>query len=227
MGAAVVAVNAKEAVRRKYFERTGCLLTVDGSGDTLIRPDGLRSYAFDRAAAAASGGEAPAAPAAALPSGNQEIQAAVDELAMIDDDSECDDGDSDDEDDPVAIKSPLPKGYDADSAPTSISKCLEGRMISFLWNGAGWCSGKIKQVYPEGAKIDGKKTSWNALVEYKQDMSHHHTLSLTKVKTAGTMWGSKVGSWILLKKKETETVERGEETGRKGRVPKKRRMEEQ
>ena len=30
--------------RREIFERTGCLLTADGSGDNLVRPEGLPDY---------------------------------------------------------------------------------------------------------------------------------------------------------------------------------------
>ena len=31
---------------RKAFERTGCLMTVDGSGDDLICPQGYENYEF-------------------------------------------------------------------------------------------------------------------------------------------------------------------------------------
>jgi len=30
----------------KLFEKTGCLITVDGSGDSKIQPQGLIDYAF-------------------------------------------------------------------------------------------------------------------------------------------------------------------------------------
>ena len=33
-----------ERFRRESFERTGCLLTADGSGDGLVRPEGLPGY---------------------------------------------------------------------------------------------------------------------------------------------------------------------------------------
>ena len=31
---------------RKAFERTGCLMAGDGSGDDLIRPQGIENYEF-------------------------------------------------------------------------------------------------------------------------------------------------------------------------------------
>ena len=40
------------------FQRGGCLLTLDGSGDDVIKPDGIERYAFARPAVAAGSGSA-------------------------------------------------------------------------------------------------------------------------------------------------------------------------
>ena len=31
---------------KRWFEKTGCLLTIDGSGDEFITPQGLKDYHF-------------------------------------------------------------------------------------------------------------------------------------------------------------------------------------
>ena len=33
-----------------YFQKTGCLMTIDGSEDNLITPEGTTGYTFDRSA---------------------------------------------------------------------------------------------------------------------------------------------------------------------------------
>eukprot|EP00732_Lithocolla_globosa_P004452 Lithocolla_globosa_v1_NODE_4115_length_1507_cov_6.719008.p1 type:complete len:100 gc:universal NODE_4115_length_1507_cov_6.719008:1109-1408(+) len=43
-------VHAKKYARWRYFEKTCCLVTVDGSRDHLIQPEGLKGYTFPRVA---------------------------------------------------------------------------------------------------------------------------------------------------------------------------------
>ena len=41
-------VNRKVSMRRAYFEKTGCLLTIDGKFDELVRPQGMPGYTILR-----------------------------------------------------------------------------------------------------------------------------------------------------------------------------------
>ena len=45
-GAAWREMTKDQAFIRKLFQKTGCLLTIDGTGDDMIRPQGLDDYKF-------------------------------------------------------------------------------------------------------------------------------------------------------------------------------------
>ena len=45
-GAAWRELTKDQALIKKLFQKTGCLLTIDGTGDDMIRPQGLDDYKF-------------------------------------------------------------------------------------------------------------------------------------------------------------------------------------
>ena len=44
VGAAVEIVDQRDTTLTRYFEKTGCMMTADGSGDHLIGADGAESH---------------------------------------------------------------------------------------------------------------------------------------------------------------------------------------
>ncbi|KAK3240823.1 hypothetical protein CYMTET_49366 [Cymbomonas tetramitiformis] len=138
----------------RYFEKTGCLLDVNGEGDDKITPEGLSSFAFDRPIISAVLSTTPVQENLQSTS-HAELEESVlrEELAEEEELSDEDEGTAE------AEKWCIPTGYLAElTAPPAnqLNHSLVGWHLMFKWNGVGWCHGWVNKFYPKHRRGGGK-----------------------------------------------------------------------
>ncbi|KAK3274165.1 hypothetical protein CYMTET_17640 [Cymbomonas tetramitiformis] len=131
----------------RYFEKTGCLLDVNGEGDDKITPEGLSSFTFDRPIISAVLSTTPVQENLQSTS-HAELEESVlrEELAEEEELSDEDEGTDE------AEKWFIPTGYLAElTAPPAnqLNHSLVGWHLMFKWNGVGWCHGWVNKFYPK------------------------------------------------------------------------------
>ena len=193
---------------RKYFEHAGGLLTADGSGDDLIKLEGVpKGETFlwddDELDAAAPGEDAvEEEPPDAVPLREDTTARDGD-----DDDAIVDDEDDADEDDAPPTPKEAPNGFRLVASPPSddmlaFSKEASGadelvdRSILYNWPVVGWCVGTIKARNTDARfskLIEGKREKVNFIIYYEMDDEEVKT-----VLRAADYGGDEDGAWVLL-----------------------------
>lgn len=190
---AVKVVNAKLDTLWRYFEKTGCLMRIDGTGDELITPQGLTGYVFPR------------------PAGDGNHQ------GMDLDLDEADEGDSTDEDDKLheddldapdddvelqELEDEIPEGYEVvDECPPlgrpADRKKLLKRKLMFRWHSPGWGCMSVRKVYAgKSMRLLKPNSRRFELLENRTERSDHMLLE-SKYSTDPAADG---GAWCLLRK---------------------------
>ncbi len=211
---------------RQYFEKTGSLLTADGSLDELVRPEGVEGkYLFegpdfveeslrldkeiaDGLAATKDKQEKKESKAKKKAAGGKEAKESKEDKETAADssneepDSNADpDSDvffsdnGDEEDNGVELDSladVMPPGFAADASAPSLDKNLVGRMVAFLWQGAGWEQGVVCKFYKKLYQ-----NTFNYEIEYTSGDRHD---TLLRVETYGCSADAKPGSWVTFSK---------------------------
>jgi hypothetical protein len=200
---------------RKYFEHAGALLTADGSGDDLIKLEGVprgESFTWDDDVL----DEPIAAPELELePEPDDICPARIDTVSH--EASEGDDNDAiiDDEDDPDDDDAPpapkeAPAGFCfATDVPTDAQLAfskepspadeLVGSSILYNWPVVGWCVGTITKRNFDARvskKIDGQMEKVNFFIYYEIDGDEVKT-----VLRSSDYGGEGDGAWVLLEAK--------------------------
>jgi len=205
-------VNAERVTLRKYFEKTGCLLTANGTGDHLIHfPNGIQVGNLAKVTSEPSGAELnePEAVARgehkreAVPDeGKEEKVTDVDqdddeEGAQVDDD-ELDLADEDDEDaqlKEVALHDVIPDGWEMVlSPPDVLDTRLVGQKLAMRWTVTGWTTATVRRFYrrPKGPKEFNYELKWtlvNELRDQRLQLPDYTVLN-----------GAPAGGWCLLQK---------------------------
>jgi hypothetical protein len=166
--------------KRKYFEHAGGLLTADGTGDDLIKLEGVpqgKKFAWDddddvdRTAAAPATTAAPAA--TALEPEPDDVCPAREDLTARDTEGGNNVIDSsDDEDDADAPPAPraAPDGFrfvdepphaDALTPKHPAQLTLVGRSLLYCWESVGWCVGVITE-----ANLDKRRKVESEMVNF-------------------------------------------------------------
>jgi hypothetical protein len=172
-GAAWERVTSKPSIQR-YHEKTGGAMTIDGSEDHLIQPQGTENYSFSEADLIDSKADdsAPneakdqaqdekqadnaAPPAEAAEADGKDEKQADPEPEPADDDEEQQlafyDTDNEDdvaeaENDSVSIATALPDGFSVDTKKPVLDGSLVGSQLLFRWDGFGWERFSVCQHY--------------------------------------------------------------------------------
>ncbi|KAK3253487.1 hypothetical protein CYMTET_37255 [Cymbomonas tetramitiformis] len=173
----------------RYFEKTGCLMSVTGAGDEGINPEGLSTFTFQRPVIPAVIAVAPVQQHVTATS-HAELQRAAEEDEVSEEDSELDEDDCNDE----AEKWFIPDGYtsllDVPSA-NQLNHSMVGQHLLFKWNGVGWCHGWVQKFYPK------HRRGFNFEIQYADGDRRDHIL---RVQDYGHGDSVVAGAWCLLKK---------------------------
>lgn len=202
-------VDEMSSTIRKWFEHTGALLTADGSGDDLIKLEGMPkghkfSWVDDEVPQefAALQQEIVDDPPDQCPERESTDGAGNDERDVLDDD----DMDDEDEDDFPPEPRKAPAGFKIVEAPnfphealtpkTAEQQQLVGRSLLYYWAAVGWCVGVVTEANTDGRrkiKIEDKMVVCNFFVHYEiDDKTAQHCLLLEKY------GGEDTDSWVLL-----------------------------
>lgn len=203
-------VNAEKATLRKYFERTGCLLTADGSGDDRVHlPGGIElgdlppslALSNDDEPSAIGLGEGKRAGG----EGKEEKKEQKGESKVTQENADNqkhdeDELDLDEEDDPdeglveVALRDAIPDGWEVAPLPPDLDKTLIGKKIVLRWNVTGWAVAIVKRFYsrPKGA------AGYNFELRYQVGGGLVDTLLHAKHYTVRD--GMPAGSWCVIAK---------------------------
>ena len=203
--------------KRKYFEHAGALLTADGSGDDLIKLEGVpRGETFtweddplDEAPPEEGEGtrtEYEPEPDDVCPLREDTTAREVDEdddddEQLLDDDDDPDEGDA-----PPAPKL-APSGFKMASEPPpaeqlafskepSAADALLGKSILYNWPVIGWCVGTITERNCDARSfkmIDQERVKVNFFVHYDIDDD-----TIKTVLRLDEYDGDEEGSWVLL-----------------------------
>jgi hypothetical protein len=184
VAAAVAAVNADRATLRKYWERTGCLLTADGSLDdrvhlhsgvalgllpqvkpTAVDADGDNAHQIGLGGGgpymymyAGSDGEGKEEKKEEKEGKRWEAVVKVEDLDNVKLDE--DEPDLDEEDDAdnqlreASLGDVLPAGWQVIEEPPLLDQSLVKSMVAFRWNVTGWGVAKVCRHY---ARAKGAK----------------------------------------------------------------------
>jgi hypothetical protein len=187
-------VNKQVDLRRRLFEKTGCVMSIDGSGDDKINPQGADNFAFVRAAAPAE------------PMEDKEEKGEIKEEKKADRDAEAEDDDAESDDDELfdeddegeldadihqqTLDEALPdrdRSLIVTDKPAAVNKKLVGRKIVYKFN-FGWFLGRVRKI--------GKKGEFNAEVDYG-DGKRPQLLDLALY---GVSDDAQLSSWVMLKR---------------------------
>mgnify|MGYP007125043723 CR=1 FL=1 len=156
----------KSRAIRKYFEHTGALLTADGTGDDLIRLEGMPKghiFTWVDDEEPQEFAEVPTIVADDPPDecpvrDNLQGQGAADERDYLED---SDEDDEDEDDVPPAPRTP-PAGYEIVDLPNFPPAALEpkkpeqqqlvGKSILYRWPSVGWCVGVVTEANGDSRK---------------------------------------------------------------------------
>lgn len=189
-------VNKKAETRQRYFEKTVCLLTADGSLDDKIHPQSVDDFVFKRAAsddkdkAEAKDGTDEKVEQKADKADEKQADANDDGEEEEDDDvlfDDDDDGELDADIKPQTLKDVMPKEGRVVAAAPALNRKLKGRKIIYKFD-YGWFVGRIRKV--------GKRGEFNAEVDYGAGPRDQ----FLDVKLYGSAESAPVSSWILLER---------------------------
>jgi hypothetical protein len=169
IGDAVEHVNKNRKAIARYFEKTGCSMTADGSGDEKIQPEHTRSYSF--------AGDPMLVGDDAKDEKKGEMKEEGDESGNESDaDSEVEDAESDDEADPEtrvkSIQEAVPPGWKLSAVAPAINDTLVGTSVVFKWNVIGWANGVVSKM-----RTGRKGRKYNFEITYPPDVVYPHKLS--------------------------------------------------
>jgi hypothetical protein len=214
-------VNSDRATLLKYWERTGCLLTADGTRDDRVHlhstvelgklPDVSAAVDVedeqDQDSTPSSGlglGEGKEqkyeSEAARLPNHDDDKKKVkredIDNLKHDDDEFDLDDdADEDDELPEIPLRDALPADWSVvDSPPTALDAKLVNSSIMLRWRVFGWATGKIVRFYNRKPK----HTEFNYEVKYVFGSElRDHMLQLKDYHTSDS---APHGSWCIISK---------------------------
>ena len=199
--------------------RLGMLMTVDGSGDDLIKLRGCETYTFTNAdgGAAAAGSDDEDA---GLADEGADPDDEADELADVDDqsddeDDEVEDGDESDEEDDTAEDGTVatvvgdavaPAGYSIVAAcPPLVEQAdrqaLIGKKILYGWDNEkvqGWFAGTVQGGKPSTTDLKVNPTA-NAVVKYKSSETDKALNGSVACELSARLYGANQW-WVLLEK---------------------------
>ena len=228
VGKAIETYNSQRYAdtRRRLFEKTGCFMTADGSGDHRIQPEGVQGrYTFERLdpaehAAGDQCAELDAAAAAAAAATAGAVSDSVEELPPDADepvDFGFEDSASEDDDDDEGVQlitfeqmvsTALREGEQWRFSPAApmLDAALVGKYVAVRLSDVGWCVGKVC-----GRSAPGTK-SYNFKVTYDADDVAQHLFAaaqyvpnvVTTAAEAPEKWASmaacKPGAWVMFHK---------------------------
>jgi hypothetical protein len=197
---AVAAVNASPERLRRYFEKTGSLMTADGSGDAAIQPQGTEGYSFagvvadlpelkeekkeDNAEGDDAEGDA---------EGDEEEDEEVEAFFDTDDDAQAGD-----EKDAPTMADAMPTGFCIEEQPPALNKSLVRRHVLFKFSGAGWWHGVVRQHYPKGRG----EQRFNYEFDYPGVGRRDHRLLADAYCVTDVDGDVPAGSWAVLSREE-------------------------
>ena len=177
----------KTRALRAYFEHTGCLMTIDGSEDHLIKLEGVprkdgENFVFEDA-------EMAEVPTTAADEPEDEAPQRDDHEGDNEEEHLLDEEDDDEPDETGAPPAPfeIPAGFRLADAPSdaqlqfksAAAAELVGRSILFNWAAAGWCLGEITRTNTDGRRTIEKGVPANFFVYYEIDENESkHLLAL-------------------------------------------------
>lgn len=189
-GCAVQEVFARGDMER-FFEKGGCLVTVDGSADDRIMPDGIVGYRLDRTRVADPALEIE------INKYDRQVVAAAAHANSDDEEQDGEGADTWDDSGEGLLERPFEVPSDHRIAPPLLlDASLIGKKILFLWDVAGWCLGTVTKHFK------ASKTRFNYQLRY-DDGDQYHGLSLeTCLRTEEEVAEAQVGAWVLLEECE-------------------------
>ncbi|KAK3281369.1 hypothetical protein CYMTET_10837 [Cymbomonas tetramitiformis] len=177
----------KRVCINRYFEKSGCLMSVSGAADNKINPEGLPSFTFERPIIPAVLVETPAqvnVPAAT----HTEMEEAVQQEELSEEEVDSEEEEGTDE----AEKWFVPDGFKAIGGTplaAQIDNSIVGEHLMFKWNGVGWCHGWVQKFYPN------HRRGYNVEVVYEDGDRRDHIL---RVQDYGHGDAVVAGAWCLL-----------------------------
>ncbi|KAK3259794.1 hypothetical protein CYMTET_31212 [Cymbomonas tetramitiformis] len=153
----------------RYFEKTGCLLSVTGDGDNMITPEGLSSFTFERSVIPAVLAEAPVQVNVA-PTTHTELQRAAEEEELLEEQELSEEDEGSDE----VAKWFIPEWYSAQIDPPAedLNHAMIDKHLLFKRNGVGWCHGWVSKYYPR------HRRGYNFEIVYEDGDRRDHILRL-------------------------------------------------
>ena len=210
--------------RRRLFEKTGCLMSADGSGDHRIQPEGVQGrYTFERLDPAELGANeqsieheddavSPAAEAAAAEDSVEELPA--DEVEAADFGFE-DATDQDDDDESVElitfeqmVSDALRDGEQWRFIPAAplLDASLVGKYVAVRVSDVGWCAGKVSGRSAHGTKSYNFKVTYDAedVAQHLFSAAEYVSNVVSTAADAPDKWAPlaacKPGAWVALMK---------------------------
>ncbi|KAK3243212.1 hypothetical protein CYMTET_47121 [Cymbomonas tetramitiformis] len=185
----------------RYFEKSGCKITVTGDGDGNINPEGIETFVFDRPVIPSVLVETPSQGVLQAASHEQieaevqerEIQMQQREIQMQqEEDEEEFEGEDEDSEDEGEQKWFVPARYSAikETPDCEVSAASVGKHLVFKFGTVGWCHGWVTKFYP------AHRRGYNVEIAYGDGDRRDHILHLDKYALGDTTC---VGSWCLLK----------------------------
>lgn len=180
---AVEQVNKNAAALFRYFEKTGCGMTADGSEDGKVQPEHTKNYSFA---------------GAPMPLGDdgkaEKKEEGEDNDSDNDEDSEADEYESDDEPDPeTKVKSladAVPAGWKVTAELPAMGTALVGKSVVFKWNVIGWANGVVSKLR---RGRDARK--YNFEIAYPPDIVYPHKLTHAGYSTNNA---APAGAWCVI-----------------------------
>jgi len=150
---AVANVNKDVTRRRRYFEKTGNLMTADRSGDDKIQPQGTTKYTFALSAEeeekeAREQGHAPVLGDTVDEEHDPDFDPdeVEEELPAVLDESVVGDDEPDEKERMCTFEEAMPDGFAAKRVQSK-ADLKKREKIMFRWTDCGWQCGTIRQVF--------------------------------------------------------------------------------
>jgi len=204
---AVATVNKNHTTLTKYWERTGCLLTADGSRDDRIHLHptvelgsipAYKTFVLPTESTGVGLGLGEGKQAENKDDGDDEVKIKPEDADIVKhDDDELDLDDEDDPDDRLqetCLRDALPSGWAVkEQPPTALNSSLKGCSIAMRWKVAGWCVAKLTRYYSRPKT----KLQFNYETRYVLPANElrDHRLQLQDYSTSDD---AAYGSWCLI-----------------------------
>jgi hypothetical protein len=204
---------------RRFFEKTGCLMTATGENDKLITPEGSKDYSFPRPAPAAAPAPAPAAAeeedtefgAHAFLAGEIEHSDSDEGSdAELDEDGDAGVGEADTGDAWARYADVVPKEEGGAawvrvaSMPTLNSTLVGQVIVARFGNDVGWCVGRVRKFYTPSQLRKGK---FNVECKYEDGDLVDHTFNIGNYASVSEVSDAELdkkemmaGTWVVIRK---------------------------